>query len=160
MKNNNIPLLYDCRAKVLLVVLFFLCNIVALTKFGKNPKFYFFNNKESSTSLATTKVSLQVSDFVSRTDGSTPLTIYFLMLTENPIVTASEHANVTPIQQILVNNHFNLKKPFSFFECYLCVLPYFNTREDAFGYVNNVAFKRHKSFSFINYKSLINEIYA
>tara|TARA_R110002049_G_scaffold278275_4_gene456932 strand:- start:138 stop:416 length:279 start_codon:yes stop_codon:yes gene_type:complete len=85
---------------------------------------------------------------------------YFSMHKKNTIVTASEHANVTSIQQILVNNHFNLKNSFDFFKCYVSLLPYFKTQNDAFGFVNSVAFKRHQSYSFLNIQSLKSTIYA
>lgn len=56
---------------------------VSLTQFRRNPKLYFFNDKESSASPAAAKVPLPVLDCVSRTDGAIPHTNFILMLTEN-----------------------------------------------------------------------------
>jgi hypothetical protein len=42
----------------------------------------------------------------------------------------------------------------------MSLLPYFKTQNDAFGFVNSVAFKRHQSFSFLNIKSLKSTVYA
>jgi hypothetical protein len=162
MKNNKIPLLYDCQAKVLLVVLFFLCNIVVQSSFRRNPKTIFFHDKELLVKgNIFRKVCCQFLELDCNPKAVTPPTIIFsTMQSENPIVTNSTYANVTPIEQILVNNHFNLKKPFDFFKCYMYMLPYFKTANDAFGFVNSVAFKRHQSFTFLNLNSLKSTIYA
>jgi hypothetical protein len=160
MKNNNIPLLYDCRAKVLLVVLFFLCNIALSNNCREIYENYFFNDKELPMGNKSERLVYLTLQLFDNPKGNSAYNLFSDMSNRNAIVTVSEYANVTPIQQILVNHHFNLKKPFDFFKCYMCMLPYFKTANDAFGFVNSVAFKRHQSFTFLNLNTLKSTIYA
>lgn len=76
---------------------------VSLTRLRRNPKLYFFNDKGSLASSAATKVPLPVLDCVSRTDGATPHTNIFLMLTEKNFVSGNAVCvTVTPAQNELL----------------------------------------------------------
>lgn len=61
---------------------------VSLTQLRRNPKLH-FNDKESLTSPAATKVPLPVLDCVSRADGVTPHTKLYLMLTDSNFATTN-----------------------------------------------------------------------
>ena len=162
MKTKKIQQRWYCSKITLLVVLFSFCIFVVQSRLRRNPKTIFFHDKKSPSKVD--KSERLVYPFLERDCkpkvGDFAYNYIFDMQSENTIVTASEHANVAPIQQILVNNHFNLKNSLDFFKCYMSLLPYFKTRTDAFGYLNNIAFKRHNSFSFLNYNSLINSLIA
>ena len=156
----KIPFLCDCKKVTLLVVLIFFCMFVVQNNCREIYDYNFINNKELPKGNKSERlVYLTLQLFCNPTGDSVYKTI-FDMQNENSFVTTSENAGVTPLHNILVNSHFNLKKSLDFARCYWQFLPFCKTQEDAFYYVNEVHYKRHNAYKFLSYKSFKSEIYA
>lgn len=89
-----------------------ICTFVESTQWRRNLKLYFFNDKESLTSLAALKSPLPVLDCVDRTDGVTPRTNNILMSTEKQFVNNSANAEFTSSGEFHQQNFYNFINEF------------------------------------------------
>lgn len=120
----------------------------------------FIDNKELPMGNKSERLVYLTLQLFCNPTGNSAYNLFFDMQNENPIVTASVFANVTPLQRILVNNYINLQNVDDFIALYFYTLPYCKTPADAFLNVNILHYQRHQSFKYTSFQSFKTEMYG